>query len=429
MFIDKKNSIKIVLINYLIALLPLSLILGNFAVNLNIIIICLIGLWINGKNNFLIKDKLCHYFIYSFFFYLIIITFINNIEYFETNYIYKTHFLKSIYFLRYLIFFLVINKLAEKNMLNLKYFFYSATFFVFLLGIDILIQVFIGKNLLGYKITANRPSGFFGDEHIAGGYFQRFVFFLIFLLIIKLRDNFKRYTAFILLSFMFLVPIILTGNRMPMLIYVASCLIFLILEKKFKEIILFFLLCILTTSLILKFQLVSHLNVQLTNFYTDTRTMIVHGPKLFYLKNYDHKDINFRSGYLIHFNSGIQIWKKNKIFGNGLKSLPVNCKYRNNQTCNSHPHNYFIQILMDAGIVGLLLIYTVFFIGFLKFLKFYFFSNDQKTKYFFFPFFIITFFEFFPLRSSGSFFSTSNSVVIFFMLAVLLNFQQIKKYF
>ena len=68
MFIDKKNSIKLVLVNYLIALLPLSLILGNFAVNLNIVIICLIGLWLNGKNNFLIKDKLCHYFIYSFFF-------------------------------------------------------------------------------------------------------------------------------------------------------------------------------------------------------------------------------------------------------------------------------------------------------------------------------------------------------------------------
>ena len=360
---------------------------------------------------------------------MIIITFINNLEYFEINYVYKTHFLKSIYFLRFLIFFLVINKLAEKNMLNLKYFFYSATFFVFLLSIDILIQVFSGKNLLGYKITANRPSGFFGDEHIAGGYLQKFVFFLIFLLIVKLRDNFKRYTAFSLLSFIFLVPIILTGNRMPLLIYCGSCLIFLIFEKRFKEIILFSLMCIFVTSLILKFQLVNHLNVQLTNLYTDTRTIILHGPKLFYFKNYAHEDINFRSGYLIHFNSGVQIWKKNKIFGNGLKSLPVNCKYRNNQTCNSHPHNYFIEILTDTGIVGLLLIYTVFFIGLLKFLKFYFLNNNHKTKYFFFPFFVIIFFEFFPLRSSGSFFTTSNSVIIFFMLAVFLNFQQIKKYF
>ena len=131
------------------------------------------------------------------------------------------------------------------------------------------------------------------------------------------------------------------------------------------------------------------------------------------------------SGYLVHFNSGVQIWKKNKIFGKGLKSFRLNCTYGNNQTCNTHPHNYIIELLLDVGIVGLTLIYLIFIFSVFNFFNFY--KHNSNLKLLSFPFFLIVVLEFFPLRSSGSFFTTSNATVIFFMLAVVVGLSSSKK--
>ena len=64
MYTDK----NVKLINYLIALIPLSLILGNLIVNINIILICVVGIIICGKETFRIKKKLRNF--NFFFFYL-----------------------------------------------------------------------------------------------------------------------------------------------------------------------------------------------------------------------------------------------------------------------------------------------------------------------------------------------------------------------
>jgi hypothetical protein len=41
------------------------------------------------------------------------------------------------------------------------------------------------------------------------------------------------------------------------------------------------------------------------------------------------------------------------------------------------------------------------------------------------PYFLMFFFEFFPLRSSGSFFTTTNSILIFLTLAIIINIEKI----
>ncbi len=186
------NRVK--LLNYSVSLIPLSLILGNLVVNLNIIIICVLGLALYGKNIFLIDDKKYQYLIYLFFFYLIIITFFNNFSNFEENNLYKANFFKSIFYLRFLILFLTINQLIENNKLNLKLFYISCAFFSFLVSFDIIVQVAFGKNLLGFEIKWDRPSSFFGDENIAGGFLQKFIFFFIFLLALKIKYKNKLFT-------------------------------------------------------------------------------------------------------------------------------------------------------------------------------------------------------------------------------------------
>ena len=421
MYTDK----KVKLINYLIALIPLSLILGNLITNINVILICVVGILICGKETFRIK-KNYEILIFLFFIYIIIVTSVNNIPKFDLSPKYQENLLKSIFNLRFLILFFIINTLIKKDKLNLKPFLYLASCLSLLISLDLIIQVAFGKNLIGLEITLNRPSSFFNNEHIAGGYLQKFALFLLFWFAYKDKNDLK----ILIIILMFFFPILLTGNRMPLLIFLSSIFIYFLIEKKIKIIFVFLLISTLTIFFSLKYPLIDRLDIQLKVFKKDVLELFHKAPKLFLEKNYNDSSISFGpSGYLIHFNSGIQIWKENKIFGKGLKSFPLNCKYGDNQTCNTHPHNHIIEIMLDTGLLGLIIIYSVFLIGLTNFLKFYFYKYNERVKLLTLPFFLIIFFEFFPFRSTGSFFTTSVSTIIFLFLAIFINIEKIKNFY
>ena len=422
------NFNKINLINILISLIPLSLILGNLATNINIVLISLLGLLIYKKEIFKLSYKLhTSCLIYIFFIYLIVITFINNYSFLEENHLYKSHIFKSIFYLRFLFFFLIINKLIENEKFDIKTFFISCSIFSFIISVDIIIQFFLKKNILGFAIINGRPSSFFGEENIAGGFLQKFTLVSIFYLALIKKNKINKNNYILLLSSLFLFPIIFTGNRMSMLIYIMSILLFFILEKKFKKILISFSFAFTIIFLLIQFPLSERLSNDLKSFYKDSINIIKEAPELF-LYNKKNSIENWGSGYLTHFNTGVQIWKQKKLFGHGLKSFRLNCSYENNQTCNTHPHNYFIEILVDQGVLGILIIFTLIISGTVKFLKYYYSTEKINDRLIASVFFILIFFEFFPLRSSGSFFTTNNSAFIFLILPIFLNLEKLKSY-
>ena len=83
---------------------------------------------------------------------------------------------------------------------------------ILIVTVDIFIESFLGKNLLGYgEAYGGRITSFFKDEPIVGGYLSAFCLILIGFL-------FKFYglthkNKIFLLSFVFLIAIILTGER------------------------------------------------------------------------------------------------------------------------------------------------------------------------------------------------------------------------
>lgn len=418
---------KINILNFLICLIPLTLIFGNLATNINITLICIIGIFLYGSKIFFYEKKIYIYLLYFFFIYLILITFYNNLPLVNTNPLYKEHIYKSLFFLRFLLLFLVISKLIETNKFNTRLFFISCAFFSFIISIDLIIQVLLKKNILGFPITYNRPSSFFNKEHIAGGYLKNFIIFFIFFVSLYLKKNYLS-KKIILLFALFFIPILLTGNRMPTIIYASYVVLFLFLEKKFKDIFISILLIATIFISIVKF---SNLNNRLeTEFKVFKKEVIFIYKKLptLFIKN-EITDYTWNTGYLMHFNSGIQIWKKNKLFGNGLKSFRLKCSYsyENNQTCNTHPHNYLIELLVDVGIIGAILIYGVVIFGLLSFFKYYLNDKNINSRFTSIVFFLIIFFEFFPLRSTGSFFTTNNSIIIFLILPILLNIKKTNK--
>ena len=447
MHISKKYCSNNNILNFLISLIPLTIIIGNTATNVNIILICLLGLKIYKLKIFKSDNPKYFYLLYSFFAYLIFITLFKNIPNLENNVLYKEHILKSLFFLRFLILFLVINHFIKIGGFNIKLFFISGAFFSSVLAIDILIQIKFGVNLFNSPFQGHRPTSFFGDEDIAGGYLQKFSLFFIFLSAFYFKSK-KIKLIHILSSYLFfLLIIILIGNRMPALIYVSSIFLFYHLFPGKKKIILSLLII---TLLIFTYYFKSNDRVRsyTQGFYVQTKNIILYLPKLFYYGDKIYFEINsnneltsFGTGHLVIFNSGIQRWKEYKFLGGGLKSFRLNCKtwreldYLKNviskdydgsigygfETCTTHPHNYTIEILHDTGLVGFILIYLTFFLVIIDFFKIYNKKYDLNSRLVSIPFFLIIFFEFFPLRSTGSFFTTNNSIVIFLMLSIFIN--------
>ena len=142
------------------------------------------------------------------------------------------------------------------------------------------------------------------------------------------------------------------------------------------------------------------------------------------------------------FLTAVDTWKFNKFFGNGIKSFRIDChkliKQKNtnlteellpgkkNRLCSNHPHNYYMEILTEFGIAGLLIIsvIAIFFINFvLKNLKY---IKGFNSKNFILLSAILSLaLETFPLRSTGSLFTTNNSAYVVLIAAIVLCYKKI----
>ena len=440
MLLKKNYPLGINFLNWLICLIPLSIIVGNLAINLNTIAICLLGLIIFKYKIFSSDLNFSKYLLYSFFICLVLITFVNNILNLDDNVLYKSHLIKSLFFLRFLILFLVLDKLIKEKYFNTKLFFVSCAFLASLVAIDTLVQLIFKQNLIGMQIPAGayRPTSFFGTEEVVGGYLQKFSLFAIFwIAFLNKSENTKK--IFIFSTFvLFFVMIFLAGNRMSALIFVSSFVFFFLIGKKTKFIglISLFSICIIFFA---TYKLIKPVNVQFNSFFLHAEYILKTAPRIFnenqkddFVPLFSVENQRGSSSHIMIFNTGVQLWKKSKIFGNGLKSIRIGCEHGNpkngkiySQLCSSHPHNYTIEILADTGLIGFSLISLIVIVSILNFLKFYFANPNFNSRLISMPFFLITIFEFFPIRSTGSFFTTGNAVVIFLMLSILINISKL----
>ena len=129
-----------------------------------------------------------------------------------------------------------------------------------------------------------------------------------------------------------------------------------------------------------------------------------------------------RNTYAKEFKTGYVTWKENKFFGGGIKSFITNCSKAKIPNCVNHPHNYYLEILSELGLFGFFLILIIFSIIFLKsFIKKYFSSDNYDEYYIITPFIFLFLIEVFPIKNTGSFFSTINATYIFLILSILVS--------
>ena len=86
-----------------------------------------------------------------------------------------------------------------------------------------------------------------------------------------------------------------------------------------------------------------------------------------------------------------------------------------------HPHNYYLEIMTETGLVGLVTILIIFFIIFYKsFCKKYLFRSSLQKNNLITPFIFLFITEIFPIKSTGSFFTTGNTTYLFLIIGILV---------
>ena len=120
-------------------------------------------------------------------------------------------------------------------------------------------------------------------------------------------------------------------------------------------------------------------------------------------------------------------WLMNKYFGGGIKNFRFYCHERPNIKkdskfiCNMHPHNYYLEILTETGIVGFTIISLIFFVVlYISFIKKYFLLSSLNNNNLIIPFIFLFIAEIFPFKSTGSFFTSGNATYLFLILGILI---------
>ena len=415
--------------SYLLALLPISFIAGNLIINLNIVILIISALILFGKDIFLLKYFFLDKILILFFFLILITGFHNDISigidhrdfsHFR-GYFYTT--VKSILFLKYLLMYLVIKFLIEKEIIDIKYFFISCTFSSIFVCFDIIFQFINGKDIFGFEtdLSTRKLGGPFGDELIAGSYIQRFSLFAFFSIPLFFKSNLNKFSFILVptLLIIFFTGLILSGNRMPLVLFLLLLSLVIIFQSQTRKFLLPFL-TIISIVFFLAFKFNNTVKINFLNFYDQLSKMgeIVKSNNLSFQNSPQH----FKE-----FQSFYGPWSSNKFIGGGIKNFRFYChkeEYKINQSgfvCNMHPHNYYLEILTETGLIGFVII-SIFFTLTLYYSLFkkYFTVSRLSANNLITPFIFLFITEIFPIKSTGSFFTTGNATYLFLILPILI---------
>lgn len=413
----------------LLAIIPLSFIAGNMIININVILIIACTYIFYWKEILKFKTCLLDKLIISFFVIILFTGFYNYYFYSLENIIRQFGFpFKSILFLKYLILYFALRFLIENKKINLKLFFYVSSFSSLFVSFDIFYQYYFGADIFGFETIGQgrKLGGPFGNELIAGGFIQKFSLFTFFLFPIFLSDNLKKFSKFLIpvLASIFILGIIFSGNRMPLLLYVFMIsLIIIFLKETRKFLIPFVLFSTIILFIAIKFN--SQIKYNFLNLYKESSEMV----SVVFNKN---ERTTHKSAYISEFKTFYETWKLNKYIGGGIKNFRFYCHHRSNIDrssgfiCNMHPHNYYFEILTETGILGFLIISIIFLLvlydNFIKNRGLYF---SKKKNFIIIPFIFLFFIEIFPLKSTGSFFTTGNSTYLFLIMGILISLSRI----
>ena len=405
MELNSKNFIFDKIPFYLIVLLPALLVSGPFLAD-SALTICAIIFLINSYKNKLVSYYKNYFFYFFIFFYI----YLNISALLSDNIIFSLK--TSLPYFRFGIFALCTWYILEKNDQLVKYVLYSFLLVFLFLIIDGIYQYNFKYNLFGYPLLQDRVSSLFGDELILGSFLSRNypLFSGLFLFYFK-KKTFQKINLIFYFTLIF-VPILIfmSGERSSTFYFILSAIYIMLFikEKKFLIITAFSIVFIFLGIFLLENRfadrIINQTKIQLTFAAKENN-------KKFNLFSVTHEE---------HYASALKIFKDNLIFGAGPKSFRIKCseeRYIISKTsCVSHPHNTYIQLLSETGIIGFCFVFSLFcLLSFFSIKSIY---QKYISKKYFEPIkicllasFLITLW---PIIPSGNFFTNWLNVVYYF---------------
>ena len=355
---------------FLFSLIPFFLITGPFLSDLSISLISLLFLiYCYKKKNFSYFKNKYFYILLIFWSYLIINSLVNN---------FNLDSLKiSFFYIRYGIFVIAIIALLDFDDRFIKYFFYCILICFTALVLDGFYQYFTGVNILGWE-SYIRVSSFFGDEKILGSYLSRLWPIFFGLSIFILKKNNRLFYVFVIIFILSEALIFLSGDRVAFFYINLSAIFVILFSKKIFKLRLYTLL----TTLVLLFiiTLINPTAKERVFNQTLNQMNLLNANKL----NQEKKYI-FSREHTHHYITAYRMFLDHKTLGVGVKNFRKFCsddKYReSDSSCAPHPHNTYVQILSETGIIGFLFLI----LAFIYFIKYVFkhLILRFKSKYYF----------------------------------------------
>ena len=427
LFLKKDYTEKV--IYYLIVLLPITLVSGPFLSDLSVTIITLLFLYISYKKKLFFYYQNKYSKIFGLFFIILIIT-----SFFSLDPVIS--FKKVIFFFRFWIFALAVWYILDHNNKLIKHLIISFSLVFIVLIIDGYIQYFFKENIFGWPIQGTRLSSLFKDELILGSYLSRFLpIFFALLIITKFDKKIYKYFLFFLIFVGIETLIFLSGERAAFFFVNASSLMLIITMKNYK---IFRIVSIITSILLI---------VVLINFYPESKNRIIDktitqsGLK----KTDNNKNLNsnekveltqkyiFSIEHHNHYISSLKMFKDNKITGIGPRMFRFTCikeKYNLWEGCSTHPHNTYVQLLAETGLIGFifgLIIFIITFGSIIKHFIFKLFKNRVVFNDYQLCLLSAILISIWPFVPTGDFFNNWLNIIYFFPAGFYLNSVYSKK--
>ena len=407
---------------------PFIIVIGSAAINIATVLISIITIHtiFKKEKKFFFENKLL---ILFFCFFLFIV--LNAVFHYQSFGL----LMKSIGNFRYLLLTIGVLFVLEKaNKKQITYFININLILIILICFDIIYQFLFYKNIFGFipgmcspdLSNCTRFSGVFEDELIAGAYIGQIGLLVFFL---KMNLNFEKSNYLILgLFLLFFSTIIITGERNAFLIFILTVFFIFIFLKKIKYI---FYMSILLLSIFAVFiQIDLSVKKRFFNFNSFTNSYLsVNNNFMHIIKN---------NPWVYHYEAATELFLEKPILGHGLKSFRVKCAktsiekkllenriyYKDYRACSTHPHNYLLELLSEQGIFGglfyisiiLLVLFNIY-----KIIK----KNNRKNRYI-----LCTCIGslilaiVFPLKPSGSFLTTFNAAILFYIFGFFIFYQK-----
>jgi O-antigen ligase len=469
----EKKIFQPIFLKILFITIPLSFIIGNALLNIcfvSLILYFLYKIIINKDYGYL--NNIYFKLLIIFWIYLLLNSIIINYS--------QTTFFKSFSYIRFILLPFAIIYFFKKKFLSKKIIFYFYSILSSLISIDIIIQYFKGINILGYPpklcvaiakerlinipgnkimvydmpnypilsvidnpdnsnqflVNCERFSGIFNNELIAGSFLLLIMLpFLIFLM--NFRNEIKYSNViFIPTFFLIIFASIISGDRTPILIFIISIFVLFLLSNIsfLKKIAYVFVLFFICSYIIISTPHLKHRFIDWP-LQTLSKTKISEQIKFKQEQNL-LKIFLFKTQWGLHYLTAYDLAKENLFFGKGVKSFREICKNHNihylkgkylkeyeyklyqgssDTGCSSHPHNFYFELLTDTGLIGLLI-----FIAFLSvFIIRIYFGTKNKSLVFLFILSILVSFMF-PLKPTGSMFSTWHGYLMWIIISFYL---------